>query len=306
MTKRPQLGFIGAGVVGKALAMSLSRAGYVVVAVASRRISAAQDLAQAVAAQVLAGPQGVADAADLVFITTPDGAIREVVNSVFWRPGQMVVHCSGADSADALADARVQGAEVGVLHPLQTFANDQRALENLPGSYFAVEAEGRLRDVLFDIVDALQGKVIPMSAEHKALYHLSAVIASNYLVTLAAVASSLWEAFGIDQKEALDALLPLMRGTLHNIEHLGLPDGLTGPIARGDVATVKKHLAALESGAPEYAGFYRELAQQTIPLALAKGALSEENVEALRQLLMDRITHQEFSPILAAAARRSI
>lgn len=294
MNEKPRIGFVGVGVVGRALAVSLSRAGYAVGAVSSRTRTSAEALAGELPdAKVAADPQEVADVSDLVFITTPDGAIPQVARMVSWRAGQMVAHCSGADSVDALAFARAQGAQVGVLHPLQTFATAERALENLPGSYFAVEAQGAIRGTLEGMAAALGGQVIAMSAEHKALYHLSAVMASNYLVTIAAVASSLWEAFGIDQKEALNALLPLMRGTLHNMEEVGVPSGLTGPVARGDGTTIRKHLVALSQSAPEFLDLYRALALQTIPVARAKGTISEETAEELRAIVERRFVQME-------------
>ena len=98
--------------------------------------------------QIYDTPQGVADNADFVFLTTPDDAIPAVVDTVRWHTGQYVVHCSGADSLDVLEPARIVGARVGSFHPLQTFASIQKAIDNLPGSTFALEAEGALLDIL--------------------------------------------------------------------------------------------------------------------------------------------------------------
>ena len=118
-----KLGIIGAGTVGNALAIRLSGRGYPVAAVSSRSRSSAQRLADAVNdCTVYDGNQGVADNAELVFITTPDDAIATVASQVKWHKGQSVVHCSGADSTALLESARVSGAQVGVIHPLQTFA----------------------------------------------------------------------------------------------------------------------------------------------------------------------------------------
>jgi predicted short-subunit dehydrogenase-like oxidoreductase (DUF2520 family) len=97
--------------------------------------------------------QGVADNADLILITTPDDAIPFVVNQIRWHSGQYVIHCSGADSLDVLEPARIVGAIVGSFHPLQTFASIQKAIENLPGSTFALEAEGALLDILKEMAE---------------------------------------------------------------------------------------------------------------------------------------------------------
>ena len=140
----PRIGFIGAGMVGNALARLLSQKGYPVVAVYSRTAASAKKLAEsAKGCRAVPGSQYVAEVADLVFITTPDDAITSVVFYVRWHKGQSVVHCSGADSTVILQTAREMGASVGAFHPLQTFATVPRAIENIPGSTFAIEAEDR-------------------------------------------------------------------------------------------------------------------------------------------------------------------
>ncbi len=281
-----KVGFIGAGTVGTALAVRLSKKGYPVVAVASRRRSSAENLAQAVGnCQVYNGGQDVADAADLVFITTPDGAIGSVASQVRWRAGESVVHCSGADSTVVLEPAKKLGAQVGVFHPLQTFASVEQAIENIPGSTFAIEAEEPLLTSLKDMAVLLGGNWIELKASDKVLYHAAAVFACNYLVTLVKLATDLWQTFGISTPQAVHAMLPLIRGTVYNLENVGIPNCLTGPIARGDTGTVFKHLKALEKSAPELLPAYRELGLQTIPIALGKGRINNNQAEELRLLL---------------------
>ncbi len=283
------LGFVGAGTVGTALAVTLSRRGYQVVAVASRSFASARCLAEQVEG-CIAYPdlQAVADAGELVFITTPDDAIASVAEAIRWRPGRMVVHCSGSLSAEVLDSARDQGALTGGLHPLQTFAGAQQAVGLLPGSTFALEAEDPvLAKVLEGMVQALGGRAVKLRRQDKALYHAAAVMACNYLVTLFSLATDLWMEFGASKDEAGQALMPLVRGTLANLERIGLPDSLTGPIARGDVGTVKKHLEALATAAPGILPAYRALGLQTIAIGLAKGTLPEPAAERLRYLLSD-------------------
>jgi predicted short-subunit dehydrogenase-like oxidoreductase (DUF2520 family) len=281
-----KLGFIGAGTVGTALAARLSQKGYPVVAVYSRSPESAQRLVRMVASSTVAdSAQGVADAAELVFITTPDGAIPLVAEQVSWRAGQSVAHCSGADSTDVLEPARRLGAQVGAFHPLQTFASVEQAIENIPGSTFSLEAEEPLLGVFKEMATSLDGDWVELKAGDKVLYHAAAVIACNYLVTLVKLATDLWQTFSIPSDQATRALLPLIRGTVHNIDTVGLPQCLTGPIARGDTGTIQKHLAALEQRAPAIASAYRELGLQTIPIALAKGRIDEEKAKELEALL---------------------
>jgi len=272
-----KLGFIGAGTVGTALSVRLSQKGYPVAAVSSRSQASAKNLARVVgSATLFDNNQGVADNAELIFITTPDDAIPSVVSRVKWQAGRSVVHCSGADSAEVLEPAKRLGARVGVFHPLQTFASVEQAIENLPGSTFALEAEEPLLSVLKEMATSLDGSWVELKAGDKVLYHAAAVIACNYLVTLVKLATDLWQTFNVPRQEATRALMPLLRGTLNNLENVGIPNCLTGPIARGDIGTITKHLNALEKAAPSLVSTYRELGLQTIPIALGKGRINQE------------------------------
>jgi predicted short-subunit dehydrogenase-like oxidoreductase (DUF2520 family) len=280
-----KLGFIGAGTVGTALAVRLSGRGYPIVAVSSRSRTSAENLARAVNSCRVFDNQGVANSAQLVFVTTPDDVIASVVSQIRWHPGQNVVHCSGAASTDILQTAKELGAQIGAFHPLQTFASAKQAIENIPGSTFALEAEEPLLNTLKDMATALDGHWVELKASDKVLYHASAVIACNYLVTLVKLAADLWQTFNIPPRQATQALLPLLRGTIHNIETVGIPQCLTGPIARGDIGTIKKHLDALEKTVPGLLSTYRELGLQTIPIALAKGRINQSQAQELQATL---------------------
>ena len=281
-----RIGFIGAGTVGTALAVGLSQRGCPVVAVSSRSLASAEKLAQRVNdCQVCRTSQGVADAAQLVFITTPDDVIAGVASEIQLHEGQGVVHCSGAHSVDILEPAKRLGANVGSFHPLQTFASVNQAIENLPGSTFALEAEEPLLSELKELASVLDGSCVELKPGDKVLYHAAAVFACNYLVTLVKLAVDLWRDFGVPPKEATKALLPLLKGTVNNIDNIGLPHCLTGPIARGDLSTIGKHLNALKAKDSELLITYKELGLQTIPVALAKGRIDEHRAEEMEVLL---------------------
>jgi len=260
--------------------------GYQISAVSSQSQASAKNLAQAVdGCQVFDNNQGVADTAELIFITTPDDAITPLVSQVNWHAGQSVVHCSGADSIDILQSARNSNAQVGVFHPLQTFASVKQAIDNIPGSTFALEADEPLLSTLKDMAAALDGNWVELKASDKVIYHAAAVITCNYVVTLVKLATDLWQTFSIPPPQAIQALLPLIHGTLHNIETVGIPQCLTGPIARGDTGTIKKHLDALQESAPTLLSTYRELGLQTIPIALAKGKINQNQAKELQAIL---------------------
>jgi predicted short-subunit dehydrogenase-like oxidoreductase (DUF2520 family) len=280
-------GFIGAGRTGTALAVRLSQKRWPVVAVYSRTSSSAHRLAGLVpGCRVCNTAQELADIAELVFITTPDDAIAQVCSGVAWHPGQGVVHCSGAHSVDILEPAERLGAAVGSFHPLQTFADVSQAVENLPGSTFALEGKEPLLSALKELSGVLDGNWVELKPGDKVLYHAAAVFACNYLVTLVKLAVDLWGSFGVGPKEATMALLPLVRGTVNNIAGIGLPDCLTGPVARGDLGTIEKHLSALEIVNPALLATYRELGIQTVPIALARGGVHKQKAEEMKALFM--------------------
>ncbi|MGQ9546820.1 MAG: Rossmann-like and DUF2520 domain-containing protein [Dehalococcoidia bacterium] len=281
-----KIGFIGAGRTGTALAIALHQKGWPVVAVSSRSFSSAQQLAVLVSnCQACHGAQEVADVAELVFITTPDDVIAQVCDEVQWHAEQSVVHCSGAHSLDILASARKLGAAVGSFHPLQTFADVNQAIRNLPGSTFALEGEEPLLSTLKELTSLLNSNWVELKPGDKVLYHAAAVFACNYLVTLVKSAVDLWLDFGVSPREATRALLPLLRGTVNNIGSIGLPDCLTGPVARGDLGTIQRHLNALEAKSFSLLSMYRELALETIPIALAKGTVNEQRAKEMEALL---------------------
>ena len=189
-----KIGFIGAGVVGTALAVRLSEKGYNVAAVASRSKSSADALTQVVkGCRSYESKQYLVDTTDLIFVTTPDDDVPDVLDELSWSAGKSVIHCSGVDSLEVLQKAKDQGACVGGFHPLQTFASVSAAIENLPGSTFALEAEEPLLSTLKTMVEALGGSFVVLGIGDKPLYHAAAVIACNYTVTLMKMATDLWK-----------------------------------------------------------------------------------------------------------------
>jgi len=285
-----KVGFIGAGTVGTALAISMAKAGYEIVAVSSRSLSSAEKLASKVAkARAVKVGQEVADAADLVFVTTPDDVIERAASEIRWAPGKYVVHCSGVASTDILEHATRAGAFAGTFHPLQSFANVEQAIVNLPGSTIAIEGAEHTLGTLKKLAEDLGGKWVVLRPGDKVLYHAAAVIISNYTVALAKMATDLWKEFGVDTSDAIEAMMPLLRGTVNNISNVGLPGCLTGPIARGDIGTITKHLEALETRAPSILEAYKVLGLQTVPVSLAKGKIDSQTAKDLENLLSNNV-----------------
>jgi predicted short-subunit dehydrogenase-like oxidoreductase (DUF2520 family) len=294
---RKTVAIIGAGRVGSSVGFLLKRAGYTVTAVASRTESSAKMATAFIGAgKPTLDVVGAAADAELVFITTPDRVIKEVCEKIgaagAFKPGALAVHMSGAHSLDLLDAARTAGAHRAVLHPLQSLASREQGVKTLPGSYFRIEADTDALETAKDIMTALGGIELVMpkwksDGVSAALYHAGAVAVSNYFVALVDYGLKFYQALGADKKEALKAVLPLIRGTLHNMETLGIPDALTGPIVRGDTQTVRDHLAAMQKRAPQLEALYKGLARQTVAVAKDKGSITQETAEELLNLVKE-------------------
>lgn len=283
----PRVGLIGAGTLGSGLALALAATGYRIAGVASRTQASAAALAARIPGCAASeGPQELSDICDLVFITTPDGVINQVASRVEWRPGQGVVHCSGAFSLELLEPASRWGAATGAFHPFQTFAcleSAEDALDRMRGVGFAVEGQGWVEAFLKDLASRLGGKAIAVSPGDRALYHASAVLACGYLVALLKAAADLWGAMGVPREVALPVILPIATATLANVSRAGIEASVTGPVVRGDIATIQRHLEALEERAPRLLPVYCSLALESLPLAEAR--VDQDSLDAMEQLV---------------------
>jgi predicted short-subunit dehydrogenase-like oxidoreductase (DUF2520 family) len=283
--KKPKIGIVGAGRVGTGLALCFSRAGYKVVAVASRSAASARRFSRRVRrSRACASPQEVADAADLVFLTVPDDAIEAVASSIRWRAGSACVHCSGAGDLDLLAVPAAAGAPVGGFHPLRMFGEPGKSYD-LRGCAIAIAGAEPLARELARLARAVGGRPLHLPEGARALYHIGANFSGAFIVALIAETVALWTKLGIREKDALAALLPLLHGSADNVAKLGLAGALGSVVARGDVGTIRKHLDALAKDAPESLDLYRLLSLRTVPLALAKGTLKPEAAKAISALL---------------------
>ncbi len=282
-----RIGFIGAGQLAVPVAWSLAQAGFQVVGAASRSRASAEKLSGGIKdARAFHDAQHLADASDLVVIAVPDDSIAPVARSLTWRQSHYVVHCSAATEVSALSAAAEQGASTGGFHPLQTFTNAEAAMQTLPGCAAAIEAEDQsLLNLLWSMATALGCKPFRLPTGARPLYHASGSFAGSFLVRIMNDALDLWAAFGVDREQAFQALLPLTKGTVAALEANGPVKGLAGPIARADVATVERHIAAVRAHAPALLPTYLDLARRSIAISEAKGGASKEKLEALRALL---------------------
>lgn len=289
--KQSKIGVIGAGRLGSSLAIALNRAGYPVVAASSRRPEHRKWLQTKVPETgVVAGPQEVADAAEVVFITTSDSAIRTVADGVVWQAVQAVVHCSGAVSLDELEHAAESGATTGGFHPLQTFPTPDSA-ELLSGITFGIGSpDTGLNGWLVELASNLGGNAIQVTSEQRTAYHTAAVMACGLLAGLTGLAAETWANTGaISRPDAIEALTPLVKTTANSIGVNGLPGALTGPYVRGDVKTVEAHLEATSGVSPEMGAAYSALALAALHIAKEQGGLTDEAEQSIREMLVSQL-----------------
>ncbi|MTI82158.1 MAG: DUF2520 domain-containing protein [Firmicutes bacterium] len=282
---KPSIAIVGAGKVGSALAVALQKADYPIVGIASRSLQSAQKLGLRLQVDYSDQPAQIVTKAKTVFITTPDREITKTTVSIAaaggFKEGQVVVHTSGVLSSKAIIIAAEHGASIAAFHPLQSFADIDTAINNLPGSYFALDGDAVALKTLEPILNDLQGKGITINAKDKPLYHAAAVVASNYLVTILHLATEMLSKLGMDQKQAAEALFPLIQGTINNIKNKGTANALTGPIERGDKETMQKHLDKLALFDLEEQQAYKALGAMTVKIALEKGSIDEDTAYQL-------------------------
>ena len=281
-----RIGFIGAGRLGTALAWSFAQHGLRVAAVASMIQSDAQRLAASIAGCTVMGDgQQVVDNCDIVFVTTPDGAIAETAAQFRWRQGVAAVHCSGVTEVAALDHAAHGGAMTGGFHPMQTFGDPAAAVRSLPGCTITIEAPEPLNAALVAVAQRLECRINRLPPGMRGRYHAAAGYTSQFINALFAEAATIWKSWGATQEDAVRALLPLARGTLASIESAGLVEGMPGPVSRGDVGSIEKHVAALTPLGPDVMEFYRVVCDRTIPLGMERGAIDAAAAARLREIL---------------------
>lgn len=286
-----KFGIIGAGIVGTALALRLEEVGYECLGVHTRSPQSYERFRRYVNKEHLSLEKLSSDA-DVLFITTQDSMIRSAAEQLSQntrvKSGQVWIHCSGSLPSQVLKVIEDLPVRYLSVHPLQAFASIENALQILPGTHYGIEGE---EEALGErLVRDLGGIPHRILSHQKSLYHAGAVVASNYLVVLASLAVDLFAEAGFNREDALASLLPLMQGTLYNLEQVGLPQALTGPIARGDVHVVKGHLEHMPIN---LADIYRVLGLKALALGETKKeqqglTYAAETINALKECLEDR------------------
>lgn len=297
---KQKVAVVGAGRVGTALGRLLHEAGYPIAGVVCRTRERADEAVRRIGAGTpFTDPVAGSEGATIVLVTVPDEEIGPTTARIAagrtFDKGDLLVHTSGALPADVL---RVQGRGAEYvqcrclsMHPIQTVADREEGYRQLKGATFGLEGDPEAVERGIELVQALGGTPVRIKPGAKALYHAAACVGSNYLVTLIQISVSMYEQAGLSRAEGMRALLPLLQGTLGNVERLGVPEALTGPIERGDTDSVLRHLEALaklhaqDKMDPSVSDLYRLLGRLTVNLVKEKrGALSPGHESILKLL----------------------
>jgi predicted short-subunit dehydrogenase-like oxidoreductase (DUF2520 family) len=286
---RDTIAILGLGKVGTAIGFLLRSAGYTIAAVASRSLSSLSKGIAYTGGEPYTNFSEAASHAECIFITTSDDAIASVCENIALggsiKPGKKVIHMSGGGGLILLDAARRYGAHTSSIHPLQSFADVEGAIKNIPGSTFGITSDDEIKQWSIQVVKDLSGIPFFISDTDKPLYHAAACIASNYLTTLIHMVEVIYQSLGLNHEDAMHAFWPLLKGTMRNIEEKGTVHALTGPIARGDMGTLKKHIEALQNKLPVFLRAYSILGILTTELGLEKKTISAQDAEHLRKLL---------------------
>ncbi|HEX2714628.1 MAG TPA: Rossmann-like and DUF2520 domain-containing protein [Candidatus Acidoferrales bacterium] len=276
------LAIVGAGRVGRALGLGLRELGWPIGAVVTQSEATAR-----AAVRTIGGGRACGKltrhvlAANVVLVATPDDAVYGVAKRLArmgaeeWR-GKVALHTSGALDRTALAPLERRGAATGSMHPLQTFSG--RRGPSLEGLVFAIEGSRTALRVARRMVRELGGVAVLLEGRHKPAYHAAGVLVAGHLLGVVEAATRILMAQRFTRRQAIRALLPLVRQTLENFERLGPGPSWTGPVARGDYATVARHAAALRAFPREYRDAYAVLAR------LSAAVLAREPRATLRRL----------------------
>jgi predicted short-subunit dehydrogenase-like oxidoreductase (DUF2520 family) len=281
-----QVGIVGAGRVGTALAAALARAGHRVVAASAVSQESRRRVTRRLPGTAIRRPEEVVAEADLVLLTVPDdvlpGLVAGLASTGARLEGRLLAHASGLHGLAVLEPATRRGAMPMALHPVMTFTGRPDDIDRLAGISFGVTAPEQLRPVAEALVVEMGGEPVFIDEERRDLYHAALASAANHLVTLVVQAGDLLGDAGVSDPARM--LGPLLSAALDNALRLG-DAGLTGPVARGDADTVARHIEALRAAAPEALPAYLALARLTADRALAAGILTLPDARRLLDVL---------------------
>ena len=290
------IGLIGPGRAGAGLALALTQAGYAVRLHGRRKKSLPKPLTMTVGDGV--NPPPWLGDVDILVLAVRDDAITPLADSLAKARAiaerHVVLHLSGVQGQEALGPLVTSRAALGSIHPLQTIVEPELAPARLRGAWAAVEGMPRAVEAGEQLAQGLGMRPFRIATKAKPIYHAGAVFASNYLVVVEAVAQRLLRHAGLSDADAWAALRPLVEGTIENLSRHEPREALTGPVVRGDTATIDRHLRSL---AIDDAKLYRTLGRAALELAQKQG-MDERSAEKVAEALAT-----DLPPVIRPAAK---
>lgn len=222
-------------------------------------------------------------AADVYLISTNDGIIEKSCQNLIdihkLKKDAVVMHCSGSLSSQVLHSAKLAGYRIASVHPVKSFANPDVCINSFDGTFCAFEGDEESLPLLKSLFEGIGGKLIRIDSDNKNQYHAAMVMANNYTVTLHYYATQNLMAAGIDATTAKLLISNMMTDAFNNLKTLEHSKALTGPIQRGDVATVKNHMLAIKDDCS--LNIYSSLGLGTLPLTTHYGDKLDEMKKSL-------------------------
>ncbi len=281
---RGPIGIAGGGRVARAIGRILFERGEPVVCVASRGFERAREAADFIGAGVRAvAYEELPRLAGRILISVSDDAVESVAARL-GAEGGLALHTCGAKGPEALASLRARGVQCGTLHPLQTFPDAATGAAGLYNIAFAVSGDAAAVAWADQIVALTSSRALHISPELRPLYHAAAAMASNYIVALLAAAETVMGMAGVESSEALPALSPLIRASIDHVLRFGPVAALTGPIQRGDVATINAHVNALAAAPEAVRMLYRAAGLEALEIA-KKRDLNGDTASSIEKIL---------------------
>ena len=264
-----KIGFIGAGKLGFSLGKYLVENNINVSGYYSKNLGSSKDAAIFTNSKYYESLKSIIEDCDTIFITTQDGVISEIWNSISQLPinNKIICHCSGSLSSNIFSNIEDHGAYGYSIHPMIAFSDKYNSHKQLNHATITIEGVNDYLDTFKDIFESLGNKVKVISKNNKSKYHAASVFVSNHVIALFNTGIELLRDCGFAEEEAMESLYPLMINNIKNIGQNGIVNSLTGPIERGDIGTIEKHLVALNKENKE---LYILLSKKLIEIAKVK------------------------------------
>ncbi|KEH97079.1 hypothetical protein Z962_05070 [Clostridium botulinum C/D str. BKT12695] len=242
-----KIGFIGGGRVGFSLGRYFVEKGLSISGYYSRTYRPAYEASKFTNSNSYEKLSDLIKNSDTIFITTPDDAIHDVWNKMYNCDvkGKIICHTSGSLSSEIFSNINNSGAFGYSIHPMFPFCDKFNDYKKLNTAYFSIEGDTKYLHYLYSVLSSLGNKVFLMKSQNKKLYHLANVTVSNLVLSIIDLGCEYLNKCGISNEDAINAFFPLIESNIKNLKENGVLKAITGPVERGDIGTIKKHMEVI-------------------------------------------------------------